>query len=206
MRDYDIPNVLKVKNPGPETFSLAGLFSLPPGKVTDVQLGALHDSRRATAYASVLNSIAGGVIEFVSGPENFKLPQSVANAVSRREKTDVEGVIAAQRATEALANRPDGTPTLPTIKPPGQQPVAIAPTSNPVGNESDDEFSPPAPPTATIAEAHAAPPAPVAEVVAAPVLPPPPLAPVVQAPKGKGKAAPKPPDSDPVPASAISDL
>lgn len=201
MRDYDIPNVLKVKNPGPETFSLAGLFSLPPGKVTDVQLGALHDSRRATAYASVLNSIAGGVIEFVSGPENFKLPQSVANAVSRREKTDVEGVLAAKRASEALANRPDGTPTLPTIKPPGQQPVAVAPQSNPVGNESDEEFSPPAPPTATTAEAP-----PVAEVVAAPVPSPLPQAPVAPTHKVKGKAAHKTPDSDPVPASAISDL
>lgn len=180
MRDFDIPNVLKVKNPGPETFSLAGLFNLAPGVVTDVQLGALHDSRRQTAYASVLNSIAGGVIEFVSGPENFKLPQSVANAISRRQKPDVEGAADAQRKAEALALKPDGTPTLPTIKPPGQQPVSVPQTCNPVGNESDEEFAPPAPPTAAI--------------------PPPPPAPAP-----KAETAPTP-DSDPVPASPLSDL
>lgn len=180
MRDFDIPNVLKVKNPGPETFSLAGLFNLAPGVVTDVQLGALHDSRRQTAYASVLNSIAGGVLEFVSGPENFKLPKSVADAVSRRQKPDVDGIADAQRKIEALALKPDGTPTLPTIKPPGQQPVAIPPASNPVGNESDEEFAPPAPPTAA-------------------TLPPPPPAPAAE--------TASTPDSDPAPAaSAISDL
>jgi hypothetical protein len=196
MRDFDIPNVLKVKNPGAETFSLAGLFNLAPGKVTDVQLGALHDSRRATAYASVLNSIAGGVIEFVSGPENFKLPTSVANAISRREKIDAEGIVAAQRASEALANRPDGTPTLPTIKPPSPQPVSVPPACNPVGSDDPADFVPPPPPTST--------------KVSAAVLPPPPPAPAptLKAPAASKKAkADQTPDSDPSPpVSPLSDL
>ncbi|MFA6132446.1 MAG: hypothetical protein WC869_00365 [Phycisphaerae bacterium] len=196
MRDFDIPNVLKVKNPGPETFSLAGLFSLPPGKVTDVHLGKLHDSHRAAAYSSVLNSIAGGVIEFVSGPENFKLPTSVANAISRREKIDADGIVDAQRKAEALANRPDGTPTLPTIKPPSQQPViavSVPPASNPVGSESDEAFVPPPPPT-----------------VASQLPPPPPPAPTpapVETTPAAVEPSPAPtPDSDSAPASAISDL
>jgi len=211
MRDFDIPNVLKVKNPGAETISLAGIFNLAPGKVVDVQLGALHDSRRKTAYAAVLNSITGGVIEFVSGPENFKLPTSVANAISRREKIDAEGIIAAQRAMDALAKRPDGTPTLPTIHPPAPQPVAVAPQSNPVGNESDEDFTPP--PTPSAADAPKAPEAPKA----AEVIPPPPAAPAAPAEPvaqkaakaGKTKAAPAPapiPDSDSAPSSSLSDL
>lgn len=201
MRDFDIPNVLKVKNPGPEIFSLAGRISLRPGVVSDVNLGALHDLHRGPTYLSLLNSIAGGALEYVSGPENFKLPTQVANAIQRREKTDAEGVIAAQLNAAAIANRPDGTPTLPTVKPPSQQ-VAIPPTSNPVGNDAGDEFVPPAPPSnGGVVPPPPAPPAPPADVP--PVAEKPAEKPAA---KAAGTAKASTPDSDSKPSSTISDL
>lgn len=199
MRDVDIPNTLKVKNPGPEIFSLAGRISLKPGVISDVNLGALHDMHRGPTYVSLLNSIAGGALEYVSGPENFKLPQQVANAIQRREKVDADGIADAQRKSEALASRPDGTPTLPTIKPPNLQ-VAIPPTSNPVGSDSGEDFVPPPPPSAQTGAQTQQP-------------LPPPAPPAAKAEskaeakaKAKAAAATQTPDSDTKPSTTISDL
>lgn len=191
MRDVDIPNTLKVKNPGPEIFSLAGRISLKPSVISDVNLGALHDMHRGPTYVSLLNSIAGGALEYVSGPENFKLPQQVANAIQRREKVDADGIADAQRKSEALAMRADGTPTLPTIKPPNLQ-VAIPPKSNPVGSDSGEDFVPPSPPSAQTQQ----------------LLPPaPPAPPAVKGEsKAKAAAATPTPDSDTKPSTTISDL
>lgn len=196
MRDFDIPSVLKVKNPGTEIFSLAGLFNLPPGKITDVHLGALHDSRRRAAYSAVLNSLAGGVIEYVGGPENFKLPQQVANAIARREAPDLAGVEDAKRKAEALANRPDGTTTLPVVHPPAPQ-VAVPPVSTSiVGGADGADFTPPPLPS-QVEKAAEAPPAPA----------PAPVAPAAAPVKGKAKGkSPQSADSDQPASSSLSDL
>ena len=206
MRDIDIPNTLKVKNPGLEAFSLAGRITLRPNVISDVNLGALHDIHRTPVYMSLLTSIAGGALEYVSGPEGYQLPSQVLSAVQRRDRTDAEGAAIAAANAAAIADRPDGIPTLPTVKPPAPSAPLAQPVSDVVGAGNGDDFVPP--PTGALVP-PAVPPVMPPTTPAVTVPPTPPAPPAVPKTSGKGSKAttPSAPPSDSDPKAApISDL